>query len=137
MSKQLKRKNNNKKTSLKKVADYAIKNVVFCFKDITINNDYSFKKLDKNQKSCLLDRIVELSSKNWVDLNSEGKNIAYETLIKNEISIKPKCQMDSKEKYYVFRCKSPNGKDGRIVGLRRNSCYKVLFVDFSYKLYGH
>lgn len=120
------------------VRNYQIDNPVFCFKNITTNNDYSTKDLSDGHKAKLLDRIIELSNKDWIEMQAYNKNIGYETLKLHSIKIKPNINLTPSDKYIVFRCDSPQKtKSGRIVGVKRDGCFKVLFIDFNFKLYKH
>lgn len=117
------------------------------FEYLTKNKDYNFeffgkgKQQCKNTKIAVLDRIQEITCKQWRDLLNMPKEIGAETLDSAVLNFSPnEYTFSPEEKVYVFRFKAINSKkDYRIIGVKENGCstYNIIGFDFNYSAYNH
>ena len=91
MSKKIKKlKNNNfKNISEVKLLSYP----VFCFKYLTKNKNYNFNRFKNSKESneakgIVLDKLMDIQLKSWLDLHQQNKRTGIETLSIENINMK-------------------------------------------------
>lgn len=114
--------------------------IAISFRYLTTKKDYNFDYFGKNLENCrevkakLLDRIAEISSSTWLDMQNLPKTTGFETLCFDDIRFSPKEYIFSKEeKVYVLRA----CKDYRIIGFKLGTVYYIIGFDFNYSAYDH
>jgi len=152
LSKRLK----EQKSKVKISRDIATKSVgesceqypTFSFLHLTTNKKHNFSyfgtsqktDLQKTQKNCL-DRLIEISNKDWRSWLNLGKYIGCEPLDYSIMHFQAHgISLASDENIYVFRFKLYNNKDdGRILGFRKGKCpiYYIIGFDFDFSAYDH
>jgi hypothetical protein len=106
---------------------------VFCFKHL--HEDYHLRECDNQEKKCLIERIVLLSSCTWNKLQLAPRHgIGSEKIAKNAIRASIPHPFD--EDYgdpLAFRF------DGMktIVGFRKGFLFHVIYIDRNFTLYAH
>lgn len=116
---------------------------IFCFKYLTTNKRYNFEHFSNVQeqlknKSLILDEIIRLQQKTWMEWGLEGKKTGFESIYINQLNFKPKELILSNDtKVIVFRINSQNW---RIIGIRSEYFKSVLHIigfDFDFSAYNH
>ncbi|MGV3027079.1 hypothetical protein ACED96_15365 [Clostridium thermobutyricum] len=141
-----KKSKTNEKTNIEDIkGSYKFKYVKFNFSFLTTNNTYNFKKMDKQMKSDLLDRIEELSSMSYMELSSLPKEKGFEDINKNSISISAKFKEEQfndgdfrnkSDKFRVIRLyPNNNPKPVRLIGKEANNVFYLMFIDKEHKCY--
>lgn len=135
------KKKDNKKIEIKtfKIEEYPI----FCFRHLTTNKNYSFEYLKNNKdielaKVKILDKIIELQSKNWLELGLKNKTTGYETITYNQLNFSPfNIELYKDSKLIIFRI---NNQNWRLIGYKSDNFKGVLHIigfDFYYSAYKH
>ncbi|MDK0719586.1 hypothetical protein P7A74_16445 [Clostridium perfringens] len=137
-----------KKTEKTKIEDikgsYKFKYLKFNFSFLS-NNKYGLKKMDKQMKADLIDRMEELSSISYMELSALPKERGFEDIKSESISI----EAEFKEKQFNdgnFRNKSDkfkiirlypnnNPKPVRLIGKEANNIFYLLYIDQEHKCY--
>ncbi|ERL26421.1 MULTISPECIES: hypothetical protein [unclassified Leptotrichia] len=141
MSKKIKKlKNNNfKNISEVKLLSYP----VFCFRYLTKNKNYNFNRFKNSKESneakgIVLDKLMDIQLKSWLDLHQQNKRTGIETLSIENINFSPYDYETSKDqKVYVFRLNSQNW---RMIGIKSEINTDVLHIigfDFDFTAYNH
>lgn len=116
---------------------------IFCFKFLTTNNKFNFnyftsEKEIKESKSIILDEIIRLQTKNWIEWGLERKSIGYESIPITKIKFRPNNMITTNDmKVIVFRVFS---QKWRIIGIKSPFSKGVLHIigfDFDYSAYNH
>lgn len=87
---------------------------IFCFKYLTTNKRYNFEHFSNVQeqlknKSLILDEIIRLQQKTWMEWGLESKKTGFESIYINQLNFKPKELILSNDtKAIVFRINSQN-----------------------------
>lgn len=143
MSKNI-RKNNKKSNNFKNLSEVkTLLYPVFCFKHLTKNKGHNlnyFKNLkETNQaKSIVLDKLIEIQSKTWLQVHQENKTIGIEVLSYDALKFSANaCEISKDQNVYVFRL---NSQKWRMIGIKSEINTDVLHIigfDFDYSAYKH
>ncbi len=135
---------------LKKVKDTIVKPCTNCFSPTHMIFNYSFisyglDDLTQEEKAALYDRIIDLSSQEYLAISQRRKNTGLELIDKNQINKQiPKGFLDGNThrafsgKYSVFRLyPNNNPTKGRIIGVFIKNIFYIFFIDPKGILYDH
>lgn len=112
-------------------------NVVFNFAYIVYDDEFN-----DNDKKAFVDRIREVSSVNYLELQTWGKYKGFEE-IKVKINKDIPCKFiqeiqDFDGKYSIMRLyKNNEPTPGRIIGKLINKVFYIFYIDTKGKLYSH
>lgn len=127
---------------------YNFTRLQFNFSFLTANSEYNFsnKKINKNIKADILDRLCELSANDIMAINAQGKKRGFEFIEDKRIAIRAVCNPSFfrseyiKEfcpaKYCIFRL-YPNNNPfaARILGRLINGAFYIHFIDLDHECY--
>lgn len=140
-----KKKSNEKKTIEDIKGSYKFKYLKFSFSFLSTNSTYNLKKMDKRMKSDLLDRIEELSSMTYMQLNALHKSKGFEEIKENSFSITAEYKKDEfneggfrnkSDKFKIIRLYPNNNPlPVRLIGKEANNVFYLLYIDKEHKCY--
>ncbi len=139
IKKKQKKGNNFNNLSEVKTLQYPI----FCFRYLTKNKGYNFNyfkntKEIKEAKSIILDKLIEIQSKTWLQLHQENKRVGIEILSYKILDFSPNnFEISKDQNMYVFRL---NSQRWRMIGIKSEINTDVLHIigfDFNYSAYKH
>ncbi len=135
---------------LRKVKDTIIKPCTNCYSPTHMIFNYSFisyglDDLTQEEKAALFDRIIDLSSQEYLLISQRRKNTGLELIEENQINKQiPKGFLDSNShrkfpgKYSVFRLyPNNNPTNGRVIGVFIKYIFYIFYIDPKGKLYNH
>lgn len=113
----------------------AVKHPYFSFRYIDTGS-YCIKKCSIEQFRSISDKLRILSGLDWGTIDTSPRETnGYEMLPVSELkSASPPPPFSNETQVVVFRF---GGKKGRIVGIKRDSMFYVLFIDHNFTLYDH
>ena len=116
---------------------------IFYSKHLTTNKKYNFNYFNNEKeqiivKSIILEEILRLQEKTWVEWGIENKKTGYESIPITQINIIPKnLILPNDIKTIVFRI---NSQKWRLIGIRSmhfKSVIHIIGFDFDYTAYKH
>lgn len=136
--------------TLRKNKDSIVKPCTNCFAPTHMLFNYSFisyglDELTDQEKVKLFDRIIDLSSQEYLAIRQRSKYTGLELIDECQISKKiPKGFLDSDShrkfsgKFSVFRLyPNNNPTKGRVIGAFVRNIFYIFFIDTKGKLYSH
>jgi len=134
----MKVKQNNKKLNISNCTNcFKSNHIVFNFAYITYSDSF-----EKEEKTVLFDRIIELSSVNYLEMMRWDK---YKGIEEERLKIRKEIPTgfindieDFDGKYSIFRLyKKNNSTPGRIIGKLVNKVFYIFYIDVKGNLYNH
>lgn len=110
--------------------------VVFSFMYLQKNYGLDHKRLTKNHKIQLLNKLVKITSVTWLQLELKNKRDGGLERISKKCFKKPLPSVitDDIDKLCVLRFAS---QECRLIGFRRGNIFYILFIDPDLSLYDH
>ena len=110
--------------------DYLSVSFQYLQRDYDLNRKY----LTKDNRLQLLKKIVSITHMTWNDLTLQDKKHGFERIDKDIVKNLPNIITDDIQKLYVLRFAS---QDCRLVGMRQDNIFQILYIDPDLSLYKH
>ena len=136
MSSRLKTTNLPKKTGVIKLPDVPLSydnyTPVFCLNQL--QNDYSLRRCDKDEKAAFADQLALLSKMKWKEIiSSQRHGNGYEKISRNSLNPPIPLEITDEVRFIAFRfC----GKKS-FVGYRSENILKIVWIDNKFDVYDH
>jgi len=100
--------------------------------------DYCMKKCRYEQLKAISDKLRMLSRLEWNTIQTSPRETnGSETIPQSAVKASMPCIVENDEPMIVFRFGKAKKRNGRIVGVRRDNKFYILFIDRNFTLYDH
>lgn len=141
------KKNKNPRPKVSESQKHSDQHLRFSFRYITSNKHYNFSyfsdmRIKLEAENAFINRLIELSSNDWIHWSGQGKKTGFEALPFDDDMQKKFTTYDwtqgSRKQTYVFRFKA-GSSDYRIIGIKENSdpTLYIIGFDFDHSAYNH
>lgn len=104
----------------------------FSFRDMRYRGKGCLSRCDKESKSSIADRLLELSQLTWKEIHSKPREgLGYEPIPRDRFKVPLSPSVTPEVKLLVFRFSGP----GRIAGYRKQDILHIVAVGAHHELY--